>query len=765
MPAPDADIQAGQYADPNAYFASAGISDPSVHSFYAVTGAPLPVQYPAGWNYPPYGNGYDGVTLARMPPEARPGSITLPTIFRPGDEVAVANNGYYLGPDLPVDPSQPALYPPNVWSGGGAYGPRSDYIDRGPNVLEGGLSPYSVPATVGHSHHMLHRDHAQIFPAPHLLTAIMQTINESLGPTAPLLHYPSFALKVLAGRADTLLRDTFIWAAYTSALRKNDPLAQEIEKSWGFDRTAALETSIDHAAQARFAEWDRNGRHRIGSDDKDLRRSMLALLQSCALACVVYSRGGKAELGRAFFGMALPLHAALDFEAVNCAARADYRADCDAMTLSDWIAAEEECRACVIVSNMDAAISALDDARHSLSAEATPNCAVPCPDAAFAAFPAAFDPSWGIDEGTLAQLGIDIAPSNEMVGPILDRIQAGPTWNGGQRYPFSIINSVLWVDLPVGSPERSAAAQLAMGGFLSNGPLAAALQMVILNNKVRRLRRWFGEHMLAIHKFGRWDESLRKDAKDGDEEQAAVPIDLANEANAHRTDCERALQDFWDFLPIVVKGLDQTGDGIGLLEVGEERWGPIAGHRLLHWLLWYHADEILLTSPRSWIYALDHPDTSWTSSPSFLRANAHAIAVSRLIRSVVPAFAGNSWLQSERFPASILLPILSAGMVHVHYLAQFRQAGGTDAQSAVDVIKELVVDIQACLQSLAHNVGYWENARMAYEAFLRLAEMEPGDWAKEAQQLRALQGVSKILEPGIGSDENRSGEAGQGGDE
>jgi hypothetical protein len=179
--------------------------------------------------------------------------------------------------------------------------------------------------------------------------------------------------------------------------------------------------------------------------------------------------------------------------------------------------------------------------------------------------------------------------------------------------------------------------------------------MIIINSKIRNLRRWFAYKGLAIHKPGEWDQSLDLSV-DGD----AVPVEVAREAEMRRAECDAMLKEFWSFIPMVLKGLDSAADGVGLVEVGEERWGKISGHRLLHWFLWYHAGEIMLNSPRNWLHTLRYPDPNWTSSPGFLHANAHAIGISRLIRSVVPLYSGNVWLQTERFPASILLPLLSA---------------------------------------------------------------------------------------------------------
>ena len=112
-------------------------------------------------------------------------------------------------------------------------------------------------------------------------------------------------------------------------------------------------------------------------------------------------------------------------------------------------------------------------------------------------------------------------------------------------------------------------------------------------------------------------------------------------------------------------------------------------------------------------------------------------------------------------------------MVHVNYLLQVRK----HAPGATAEIKELVGDVQTCLDrwvsialkslalvhcddvktaysvsptsdcSLAPNVGYWESAQTAYDAFARLVGNDATDPGQEADKLQQLTGVGSLLDP------------------
>lgn len=406
---------------------------------------------------------------------------------------------------------------------------------------------------------------------PELLLAITRLVSESLDPTAPIVHYPTFVARAMANRVDPLLRDTISWAAANIAARKGDPLLNEMEAAWGSERVAGLEDLVLEGLQARFMDWEAAGRH-------SGRHVLMPLLQSALLAIVAHSRAGRTDRARSLLAMAVPLHAAMRFDENGALATAAYRRNCHQMPLDAWIRAEEECRTCVVGYCVESAIAALDDNRPQIRLEDTPQCALPCPDTAWSLLPASVEKGMGVDSGLLVRLGVEVGDSAEPVGPILDRMQATNqnAWAADRKDPYSVSESVLWVQFPRGSPERERASQVAVAGFLNNGQQAAAVQMVLLNNKIRIVRRWFTAKGLSVHKPNEWDRSLGLATDESD----TPPEALVKEAEERRAECEGTLKEFWALMPVVLKGLDAAADGRGIVEVGEERWGKVSGHRL-----------------------------------------------------------------------------------------------------------------------------------------------------------------------------------------
>ncbi|KAI9022102.1 hypothetical protein DFJ74DRAFT_111533 [Hyaloraphidium curvatum] len=417
-------------------------------------------------------------------------------------------------------------------------------------------TPSQPPTTVPFSH-------------PHLLPKIAKIVAESLDQTAPVLHYPTFVARAIVGRVSQVLVDTVVWAAAITSVRKGDTLAREIDAAMGGIGLQGLQERCRSSIMAAFDAFDRAGRPVVNATTRPAR---LALLQSAILACVTHSRAGNTEEAHDIHAVAVAVHASMRFGDPDCPSTAAYRARCDAMPLVDYLDAEEHCRACVVGANVDSAISALRDHRPTILLSQYPGVALPSTDTGFAMLPAAVEHSWTAAVSALPAFGIEQADGRRPIGQWLDRMQMEGLWPADRRYPLSCSESVLWMEKAPG-PERERALGIAVGGLLDNGQTAAATLLVLVNDRVRMVRRWFGERKLAVHRPGEWDASL-------DPPQGPVPQALVQEAEGMRAATQEMLREFQEKVPIVLKGLDGEGDGKGLVEIGEEKWGKVAGHRL-----------------------------------------------------------------------------------------------------------------------------------------------------------------------------------------
>lgn len=411
--------------------------------------------------------------------------------------------------------------------------------------------------------------------------------------------------------------------------------------------------------------------------------------------------------------------------------------------LGGWIWAEERTRLSTVIAMIDAAISDVSrklplylpnrgriakvPGRNERSLGPPPpdpcpwlDMAVPCPDLAFDALP----PAPMTDAEEAQWHARDLAQ-----GGILDTIELRP-----------VREVVSWIDFAPGSPERARVAEFAFGGLLRNGNSAFYVVFTEIWARVLVCRDYYSKFGFKL-----WNPPT------GNTENEIKARELREQAVL-------VLQEFFASAPDELRELDANADGAGLRELAGRWWGRGRAHRLTHVLVFIHSLDLILNTPAGMWLDVDATEAAWPASEAFIQAEANAITISRLMRSLLsmPLSLAASNLPAEveqeryrrhlaqearHLPPIWAIPVVRAAWVHCMAIRRFRmllkqQATLDNAAvcEAIKTVKELVGDVEACLGGMAECGHVWKNAYAAYMIMRSvlartLTDQDPSGWA------------------------------------
>lgn len=207
-----------------------------------------------------------------------------------------------------------------------------------------------------------------------------------------------------------------------------------------------------------------------------------------------------------------------------------------------------------------------------------------------------------------------------------------------------------------------------------------------------------------------------------------------SEGEASVTELRSAVEQIWRGLPEDVRELADASDGRGLRELSALRWGRSRRNCLPQIVVNLQVVELILNSPSDIFYKIV-PDEAWPFSESFIRAQASAITISRIIKSALEVDPGPQYEsmrkdEVKRLPTLWSRVVLRACWVHVVSIRKFRlllQNQGPDSSlisAAIQTIARLVDDVKATLAGLVDIGTSFRNLHAAYCVIRNLVDRD-----------------------------------------
>lgn len=165
---------------------------------------------------------------------------------------------------------------------------------------------------------------------------------------------------------------------------------------------------------------------------------------------------------------------------------------------------------------------------------------------------------------------------------------------------------------------------------------------------------------------------------------------------------------------------------------------------------------LMLHSPREFLPHVENPDSDWVShTTAFVRADAEAIAISRLVRTLLSmpdsaAENGDGAIadplfnvgigsveattvtpeeyrrrEAQSLPPAWSIAVLRSAWVHCATIRRFCSLLDVNApshinQSAIDTVRELVSDVEGCLHGLQDCGDAWKQMHSAYDVISKM---------------------------------------------
>lgn len=173
-------------------------------------------------------------------------------------------------------------------------------------------------------------------------------------------------------------------------------------------------------------------------------------------------------------------------------------------------------------------------------------------------------------------------------------------------------------------------------------------------------------------------------------------------------------------------------------------------------LIFFHSFVLMLHSPREFLPHVESPDSAWVTSQSFVRADAEAIAISRLVRTLL-TMPSNSIengdgaisdglfntvglgsldpatvtpeeyrrREAQSLPPAWSIAVLRSAWVHCATIRRFCSLLDMSApshvnQSAIETVRELVSDVEGCLHGLQDVGASWKQMHSAYDVISKM---------------------------------------------
>lgn len=539
---------------------------------------------------------------------------------------------------------------------------------------------------------------AEILPPLAICEILIDNHKRYNGVIHHVVHYPTFCKEVQSGKADVGVLSTMLWGS----LRTLDPTGPEVGGwTWDMVRSEKVRKGFEAFCVAWVLKEVDECRPKTGGDDDTLLRRLENLGKSLIFALCITLASGMVELHERFHKELLDLFPRLKFgqlpgDLVNRPA-----------SLAGWLRSECRARLCwyslvtdIIISDSlekERAIiprGGLQDLDPLTGTSATlrgANMPVPCPDQEF-----------------------DLEDPRET--------------STEHPEPISIGLCLFWPNLPRNSPARqhylsSGAGLLLCRGYTVSLTIKASMWCFVADYVDLCTERGY---------------------------LVCFPPEKDQEAVQAREKAVTALEDVWDAMPPEIVQLDGLADGAKLRQITGAAWASFREDKVVQILAYLHGFQLVLNSPydlvNTWRYAPgDEPEDpnleTWPFSDRFVQAEAHAISISRLIRSGMARLKEDGGdeaslsFDARTFPPIWAVLIARACWVHaiairkLRYVLRSAPLPLPSVQEALDALKALFGDIAGALVGMAELEDVWNHNKGAMEVIRGLVDRDDADEA------------------------------------
>lgn len=554
----------------------------------------------------------------------------------------------------------------------------------------------------------------QFFSPEPVMSYLLQQFEEYDHVKVPVLHMPTFRRDLAAGYADPAVLTAVLWSAMRMSnpndlveLASNlppdsyDPLFLDMEMH-------RLETSgycfrrvLDdwEALQVELEEHAENEDPLLLDRLANLTRAALLLIESCMAV-------GLQTIANRFHRIILEAVPYLKFGQLSLDLVPKDLDD------SEILAAELRSRLFVAIFNARAMImDALDLPLHEAWSDVKYDRAV-----------GAYTPQWANLWVPLPDDLFDRLPPMPLTAEEKSewREAFGNNDNGASDSVHSIFASLtrrrigdlfVWMQLPFGHPHRARMTKEFGSQFFVAGYRGVQLLFYGIAEKFLHVKQFFVSKGWLLY------------APPPESEGETAVVQLRG-----------ILNQIWLDLPTEVRTFVDECDGRAVRELSARHWGRTRRGCLPYFVVGLNTFELILDSPSD---IFDHivRDEGWPFDEAFVRAQAAAITVSRIIKSSLEVDPGpHSGLDQQdevkRVPAVWSRFVLRACWVHVVSIRKFRlllQNQGPDSSlitAAIQTVSRLVDDVQSTLAGLVEVGSAFRNLLAAYSVVKSLVEQD-----------------------------------------
>lgn len=434
----------------------------------------------------------------------------------------------------------------------------------------------------------------------------------------------------------------------------------------------------------------------------------------------------------------------------------------DPTDLAAWIHAEERSRASIFVILYDGLLTELQGVKPTTFSSGYLLRAgeIRCSDRGSDAEAEAVET---FEQGTYGNIAMPCSDSLWELLPVAADIGDGwvnhPLSVATQQWrPVLLRETWTWMDLPYGSEERRFAVDRLFGDCLSKGFIF-----------------WLGCVMPTLTSLVRYrDHCLVRGFKLNDPPSDFEPD--AVKARAMRDSLVLQFRDIWEALPPEILECDESADAKRLYELGASAWSPRLGIHAFNTLLGMHGWLLTLNSPRDVFQDLREAASGvalradgnnildrlleWSTSADFIIASSHAIAISKLARSILdlegkPDSTGKPLSVVRSFTSLLPFFVIRAAWIHVICILNLKrstgdavlmQIPGTPGESlTAGFLETLLDDVGACLRSIEAMAAPSSSARAGQAKKRPRLGSDPWRYASTAHSV-----VRKLLSVDMG---------------
>lgn len=251
------------------------------------------------------------------------------------------------------------------------------------------------------------------------------------------------------------------------------------------------------------------------------------------------------------------------------------------------------------------------------------------------------------------------------------------------------------------------------------------------------------------------------------------PPETDEQACSARARILKAQRDVWEFYPRALVDLDAQADGHACKAICAEAWGEFRSAFLVHHLVFIHTYQLMMHLPYDLLMTEKYlsgggsgignktpPRTllqqntaleKWPFSDEFVLAEAHAMSVSRLIKSGISNSNPAQVPDVRSLPPIWCACIIRSCWVHVIAIRKLRHILRTtklaepSLMDALSAVSGLVEDIEAAVTGLARVGEVWKHNEGALHVVMNvLSKEDDGVWIQLSQEeMAVLRGLNR----------------------